>query len=337
MGYNMDRVPVAMFFRKNVLQLTVTFCVGALIAGSTVYFSLGQEDGRGGFESPVMPLYNEENSVFEKAENAELVSMLENAETKESDNEDFTPLTYTTYRIRQGDMIGFLAERYGVTQDTLISVNNIRSTRTIQPGQYIRIPSEKGILYTIKKDGETISEIAGRYDVDAAKCAFVNNTTVDSGYKAGTSIFVPGAEMDSMTLAEINGDLFRRPIHSRYRLTSYFGWRPSPFTGRRSWHGGLDMACPSWTPIYAAMNGWVSEINYNSTYGNYVVIRHGSGYKTLYGHMVVRTTDVKVGQYVTTNTIIGRVGSTGNSTGPHVHFTVYKNGRMINPFALLGN
>lgn len=331
---------VRMFLKKNAFHLVVTFCVGAIVAGSTIYFSTLPENGKGGLELPSAP--NDaiiREAFYQSGETNFAVSEdVAGDEIAEASSEDeMQPLTYSTYRIRRGDMIGFIAERYNVTTDTLVSVNNIRATRNIQPGQYIRIPSERGILYTVKKDGESPASIAEKYEVDAERCAFVNNLNLDSRLNAGDSIFVPGAEMDSITLAEINGDLFRRPIHGRYRLTSYFGWRPSPFTGKRSWHGGLDMACPSWTPIYAGMDGRVAEIGYNNTYGNYVIINHSSGYKTLYGHMVVRTNDVKVGQYVTTGTIIGRVGSTGNSTGPHVHFTVYKNGRMINPLNLLGN
>ncbi len=329
---------ISMFFKKKSLQLSVTFCVGAFIAGSAVYFSHISENGRGGLELPSAPNETSIREIISQGENTEnLVESLEMAESAEFTQEEFQPLTYITYRIRPGDMIGKIAEQYSVSTDTLVSVNDIKSTRTVQVGEYIKIPSEKGILYTVKKDGETPTEIAAKYGVDAEKCAFANNLNSDSQLHAGDSLFVPDAEMDSMTLAQINGDLFRRPIHGRYRLTSYFGWRPSPFTGRRSWHGGLDMACPAWTPIYAGMDGRVAEIGYNRTYGNYVIINHSAGYKTLYGHMVVRSNDVKVGQYVTTSTIIGRVGSTGASTGNHVHFTVYKNGRMINPLNLMGN
>lgn len=327
---------ISMFFKKKSLQLSVTFCVGAFIAGSAIYFSHISEDGRGGLELPGAPneaIIRETISQVEDTES--LVEHLERAENAEFAQSELQSLTYITYRIRPGDMIGKIAEQHSVSTDTLVSVNDIKSTRTIQVGEYIKIPSEKGILYTVKKDGETPASISGKYGVDAERCAFVNNVSMDTKLSAGNSLFIPGAEMDSMTLAQINGDLFRRPIHGRYRLTSYFGWRPSPFTGKRSWHGGLDMACPAWTPIYAGMDGRVAEIGYNRTYGNYVVINHSAGYKTLYGHMVVRSADVKVGQYVTTGTIIGRVGSTGASTGNHVHFTVYKNGRMINPLSLM--
>ena len=93
------------------------------------------------------------------------------------------------------------------------------------------------------------------------------------------------------------------------------------------------MACPKGTPIYPSMDGVVTATGYNSTYGNYVIIQHHSGYKTLYGHMSKIL--CKKGNFVYTSTKIGLVGSTGMSTGPHLHFTVYKNGKSVNPLPLL--
>ncbi|MCR5613103.1 MAG: M23 family metallopeptidase [Treponema sp.] len=259
------------------------------------------------------------------------VLALEEAEKKMIDG----GLYYTAYRIKKGDMIGVIAEKYGVSQDTLISVNNIRATRTIQIGQNIKIPSLDGILYNVKKDGETPETIAKKYEVEAEEVANVNHVALDASFNAGQSVFVPGAELDWITRQEINGDLFRKPIHGYYRISSYFGWRGSPFTGRRQFHGGIDMACPKGTRIYAAMEGTIITKSYSNVYGNYVIIQHHSGYKTLYGHMS-SFSNLKVGTWVTTNTVIGYVGSTGQSTGPHCHFTVFKNGRMVNPWNLWG-
>lgn len=322
--------------KSLALKLCVTFCVGAIIAGTAVLLLKEPGNGLGGLETPGMPQYSAESvvsSVEEVSTNDfDQVATLEKAE---SIVEEDVPLTYQTYRIKSGDMIGVLAENYGVTQDTLISVNNIRQSRLIRPGQYIKIPSMPGILYNVKSTGETPQSIAEKYQVDAYKCAMANNMKLDNELKSGSSIFVPDAELDWMTKQEINGDLFIRPIHARYRISSYFGWRPSPFTGRRSWHGGLDMACPAWTKIYAACPGRVIKVAYSNVYGNYVIIQHHSGYQTLYGHMIKQ--NCKVGQTVGTNSIIGYVGSTGQSTGPHCHFTIFKNGKMINPVNLSFN
>jgi murein DD-endopeptidase MepM/ murein hydrolase activator NlpD len=231
-------------------------------------------------------------------------------------------------------MIGFIADKYNVTQDTIISVNSIKQSRLIQVGQYLKIPSIPGIIYTVKKDGETPSSIAEKYEVAAEKCALVNSVAVDTSLKAGASIFVPDAELDWVTRQEINGDLFRKPLKSRYWLSSPYGWRDSPFnTGKRSFHSGVDMAASQGTPIYAALDGKVTTTGYSAVYGNYVIITHHSGYKSLYAHMSQIT--CKRGNFVYTNTMIGRVGSTGQSTGPHLHWTVYKNGKTVNPLSLI--
>lgn len=262
----------------------------------------------------------------------------ENTENAEADamNAFYNPdaITYQTYRVKSGDMIGIIAEKYDVTQDTIISVNNIKQSRLIQVGQYLKIPSLPGIIYTVKENGETPETIAQKYKVDALKCASANSVAIEASFNAGTSVFVPDAELDWMTRQEINGDLFKKPLHTRYWLSSPYGWRDSPFsTGKRTFHGGIDMAVGSGTPIYAALDGKVTATGYNATYGNYVIVSHHSGYKTLYGHMSRIT--CKKGNFVYTTTKIGEVGSTGMSTGPHLHFTVYKNGKSMNPMTVL--
>ncbi len=248
---------------------------------------------------------------------------------KESEPEEPDEITYTVYRVKQGDMIGLLAESFGITQDTIISVNNIKQSRLLQIGQYLRIPNMAGIIYSVKKDGETVQSIADFYKVSAERCAVVNSLNIDDELSAGTSLFVPNAEMDWVTRQEINGDLFIKPLRNKFWFSSYFGWRDSPFTGERSYHNGIDMATAAGTNIYAALYGKVTTAGWSDIYGNYVIVTHHSGYKTLYGHM--SSISVKAGQVVTTNTVLGKVGSTGKSTGPHLHFTVYKNDRAVNP------
>lgn len=243
-----------------------------------------------------------------------------------------TELSYFVYRVKQGDMIGILAEAFNVTQDTIISANSIKQSRLIQIGQYLKIPSMPGILYTVRNDGETIEKIASSYSISAEKCASVNKVGFSDSLKAGTSLFLPDAKLDWVTRQEINGDLFVRPLKAWYYISSPFGWRDSPITGNRSYHGGIDMAALKGTKIYAALAGRVTFAGWSDTYGNYVIVTHHSGYKTLYGHM--DTIKVTKGQNVTTETVLGLVGSTGMSTGPHLHFTVYKNDVAVNPASL---
>lgn len=311
---------------KNALQcLFVTFGVCTVVLTGTVVFAnraAKVENGQGGFESPTIPVTEEVLDGIAEAQGGEdgeaLVSF-----------DDAYNLSYFAYRVRSGDMIGRIAEQFDVTSDTIISVNNIRNSRLLQIGDYLKIPTMPGILYNVKKDGETIESIAEKYKVDAEKCSAVNHIELASAISAGSTIFVPDAELDWVTRQEINGDLFRKPIRARWYCSSRFGWRASPFTGVRSYHSGVDMACPTGTNIYAALPGKVTATGYNSTYGNYVIIAHHSGYKTLYGHMSAIL--CHKGNYVTQDTRIGRVGSTGMSTGPHLHFTVFKNNKQVNP------
>ena len=288
----------------------------------------------GGYETTVLPEYDDSlTSLLSEAE-ASLDAPVDAPVQSQSFTEDSSIITYQTYRVKSGDMIGFIADDFNITQDTIISVNNIRQSRLIQPGQYLKIPSMPGIIYTVKKSGETPLSVAEKYDINAEKCAMVNNLSVSSELEAGTSLFVPDAELDWATRQEINGDLFKNPVHVRYWLSSPYGWRDSPFNpGKRTFHGGMDMACSHGIPVYAALDGKVTATGYNATYGNYIIVTHHSGYKTLYAHLSSIT--CRKGNFVYTNTMIGRVGSTGMSTGPHLHFTVYKNGKTVNPALLL--
>ena len=342
-----------MVFKTRVSRIVsssiIFFCFGVIFASSciAVIRTVDSRRGVGGLETSAVPVYTADDDykalsglleeIKEPAPVQEVVLTDTTDVTTNTDSASIEPavLTYQTYRVKSGDMIGYIADAFGITQDTIISVNNIRQSRLIQPNQYLKIPSMPGILYTVKKDGETIETIAEKYEVDSQKCALVNYLTPSTELKAGYSLFVPDAELDWMTRQEINGDLFKKPLKVRYWLSSSYGWRDSPFnTGSRSFHGGIDMAVAQGTPIYPAMDGKVTTAGYNATYGNYVIITHHSGYKTLYGHMSKIT--CQKGNFVyAQKTQIGLVGSTGLSTGPHLHFTVYKNGNTINPLSVL--
>lgn len=112
-------------------------------------------------------------------------------------------------------------------------------------------------------------------------------------------------------------------------LTSAYGWRIHPITGKESFHNGVDLANVTGTPIYASKSGTVTVATYNGVYGYYVQINHGDGFSSLYGHMTNYI--VSVGQSVSAGQVIGYMGSTGWSTGSHLHFTIYYNGSTVNP------
>ncbi len=356
-------------FRKIVFNSTFAFAGGISVAWGILYLvsNLNVEKGVGGLETSVPAEYIEESSDKEikasgsakmngtasesdsmdaLAELDELAIIDSLAETdadsdglaaaevlsQDARSSEGLELCYFTYRVQKGDMIGFIADKFNVTQDTIISVNNIHQSRLIQIGQILKIPSMPGIVYTVKKNGETANSIAEKFEVSAEKLARVNHLQENQNLVAGQTLFAPDALLDWVTRQEINGDLFHKPVRSRYYLSSYYGWRSSPFSGKRSYHSGVDMACPQGTPVYAALGGTVTSVGYNNVYGNYIIVTHHSGYKTLYGHLSKQL--VTRGKWVDTNSRIGLVGSTGLSTGPHLHFTVYKFGKTVNPAGL---
>jgi murein DD-endopeptidase MepM/ murein hydrolase activator NlpD len=235
----------------------------------------------------------------------------------------------TLYTVNQGDTIGQIAMQFGLNQDTILSINNIKNSRLIQIGQQLKIPNQDGIVYQVKR-GDSPGKIAEEYHVEVSALQAVNELFSEK-LNENSTIFIPGAKLNLMDLQEINGDLFRWPV--RGYITSRYGYRINPFGGARQFHTGLDIGAATGTPVRAAMSGRVSATGYNGTSGNYVIISHHSGYRTLYAHLsVIR---VKSGAYVRTGDRIGDVGSTGLSTGPHLHFTVYKNGITVNPAAVM--
>lgn len=304
--------------RISLKFLALSVATGAILCFSSCTNGLKTTDnmtGKGGLDSNSSPItYTELYSLSE-------------------DDVDVSNIEYFAYRLKKGDMIGQLAIDYGVTEDTLISVNNIRATRYVQEGDYIKIPTIPGILYTVRTDGETIDTISKKYDIDSSKCAKINSYEQEVSLSAGTQLFLPDAELDWVTRQEINGDLFKKPLKCRYYISSPWGWRSNPFSGKRTFHGGIDMATGYGNIIYPAMNGRVIKAGTNNVYGNYVIVQHHSGYTTLYGHM--SKIRCREGQFVYQGTTpIGEVGSTGMSTGNHLHFAVYKNGKSQNPSLL---
>jgi murein DD-endopeptidase MepM/ murein hydrolase activator NlpD len=239
-------------------------------------------------------------------------------------------LLYDTHTVTQGENISTLAVNMGLNQGTIISANKITNTRLLQIGKVLKIPNQDGVLHTVRS-GDTLGSIAEKYKIEPEDIKTANEL-FSSKIRAGTDLFIPGAKLDWVSLQEINGDLFIWPVNGA--ITSPYGYRRDPFNGnRRQFHSGLDIRGSAGTPIRAAMSGRVGKVGYDPILGNYVLINHHSGYRTLYAHMsVIRA---KSGAYVGTGERIGDVGSTGLSTGAHLHFMVYKNGVTVNPRSLM--
>ncbi|MDR3285003.1 MAG: M23 family metallopeptidase [Treponema sp.] len=243
------------------------------------------------------------------------------------------PVSYSAYTVQRGDTISGITVQAGLKNiSTLIAVNDIDNARQLRAGQKLKIPSIDGISYEVQKS-DTLAGLSARYGIAVEDLLDINDL-MSNNILPGQQLFIPGAQMDAAALRKAMGELFVNPLTVPWRLTSLVGYRINPLTGTgRQYHNGLDMAASLGSPIRAAMSGTVVVSGYHSVYGNYVIINHGNGYQTMYGHMSKIL--VRKGQSVGQGTRIGLVGSTGQSTGYHLHFTVYKNGKVIDPRTVL--
>jgi murein DD-endopeptidase MepM/ murein hydrolase activator NlpD len=236
---------------------------------------------------------------------------------------------WTSYQVKRGDSVSKIAVSHGISMDAIIASNNISNARRLREGETLKIPNMDGIPYTVKK-GDSLSKISKSMGVPLEAILDANDIRSDT-ISLGASLFIPGAKMKTEELKLALGELFIYPI--RGRLTSPYGWRNDPISGVRRYHAALDMASPIGTPVKAAMDGKVSALGYNATYGRFIILSHDGGYQSMYAHL--SASSVKQGDYVNQGSKIGEVGNTGYSTGPHLHFAIYKNGRALNPLDLL--
>ncbi|HNQ96935.1 MAG: M23 family metallopeptidase [Spirochaetales bacterium] len=250
--------------------------------------------------------------------------------TDESIPLSIQPVSYSDYRVRPGDSVSRILSRTNLQNiGTILAVNNIQNARRIHAGQVLRIPSMDGIIHTVIR-GESLERIAKRYSLTVTALLDANDLASETLTK-GQALFIPGASLKIHDLRRAMGELFVMPV--RGRLTSRYGYRKDPFTGVRSFHTGIDLAAPTGTSVKATLDGRVATTGYSPVYGNYIILSHDGGYQSLYGHLSAIST--RRGQYIQQGIVIGKVGNTGYSTGSHLHFSVYKGGKTVDPQTLL--
>lgn len=235
-------------------------------------------------------------------------------------------LKTTVYTVKNGDTLSGVASRFNLSLGTIIGFNNITDARAITIGTRLTIPNHNGLLYTVKT-GDSLSRISQNYNVSLNNLLDWNRLESSVLIK-GQRLFLPGAVLSAKTIDSVLGKLFIYP--TRGRLTSGFGWRNSPFTGVRELHRGVDLANNIGTLVVASRTGRVSKTGYDAVYGNFIIISHDDGFHTLYGHLSKIL--VSKGAYVKQGQKIGLMGTSGLTTGPHLHFGVFKNGQAVNPF-----
>lgn len=249
------------------------------------------------------------------------------------------------YEVQEGDTVSAIAERFGITANYILwnNIDIIPDEDFLSVGDEIQIPSVGGILHGVRY-GETLLEIADRYDANIVDIIEVNGLDSEGSIYADTTILVPGGRVVSRPAVVVRPAPTATPAPARAVaaapttsefnfiwptrdiITSYFG--PShPL--------GIDIRAPVGTPIKAAADGTVIFVGGTRccSYGLYVEVQHDGGFTTLYAHLA--SFAVKSGDEVTAGTVLGFAGLTGRTTGPHLHFEIELNGVRRNPMIYL--
>ncbi|HVX90123.1 MAG TPA: M23 family metallopeptidase [Candidatus Paceibacterota bacterium] len=252
----------------------------------------------------------------------------------------------SSYTVVEGDTLSEIAEKFGVSTNTILWANNLTLKSTIKPGMTLLILPVSGVEHTVLS-GETLASLATKYHADATEIATYNGLESSASLTAGTKIIIPGGEIASTassakSSSTVKSSSAKSPSTPRglsgsggRDLSSFWTSNPLPhaiLTQGIHDTNAVDLGSPVGTPISAIGPGKVIFVSRNGSYnhgwGNDVIIDHGNGVQTLYAHM--STVSVSVGQSVSGGTVIGAVGMTGDTTGPHLHIEVRG---ALSPFA----
>jgi murein DD-endopeptidase MepM/ murein hydrolase activator NlpD len=240
------------------------------------------------------------------------------------------------YTVQSGDTLSQIAERYGISTNTISWANGIKKGDTVREGQELVLLPITGIQVEVK-EGDSISTIATRYAGDAEEIANYNNLDLDESLIAGAKIIIPDGELGAEPTKKVAEKKTEKKavtkkqnpssgtVAKKSELENYF-IRPVDGIVSQRKHGpyeATDVANKIGTPVYAMADGVVilsKSSGWNGGYGNMIIIKHPNKTQTLYGHL--DSVDVSVGQSVSQGEKIGGLGNTGRSTGPHLHFEV---------------
>lgn len=225
------------------------------------------------------------------------------------------------YTVRNGDSLSEVAEMFGVTTNTIMWANDLNRATEIQPGDTLVILPIVGVQHIVKK-GDTIATIAKKYEGDVEEILAYNQLTSADSLAVGDTIIIPGGAMHA---APVRTSSNSQPVKTSGASSAGFS-HPAPSSVKsQGIHGynAVDLAGGYGSSIRAAAAGEVivsKNAGWNGGYGQYIVVRHPNGVQTLYAHL--SSNAVGVGDYVSAGEVIGGMGSTGRSTGTHLHFEV---------------
>lgn len=251
-----------------------------------------------------------------------------------------------THYVQEGETLESIAQRYNLQVETILWENELQKTSTIKPGQELRILPIDGVRHKVAR-GETIYSVGKKYGLEGSQIQmlvdypfneFLNDETFELA--TGQFLMVPeGVKPEEKKVVPNRGVgyLAQTPNAGSVAAQGSFVWPASGMITQRHsfYHKAIDIASRTAGSILAADSGTVIGAGWldNSGYGNRVIIDHGNGYVTLYAHL--RSVQVSQGQTVNRGDIIGQMGSTGRSTGTHLHFEIRQGGVLINPLNFL--
>lgn len=227
------------------------------------------------------------------------------------------------YEVQEGDTISFIASDYGVKLDSIVASNNLRNVDDIVPGMKLKIPPVDGVVYKVKK-GDTVTVIAQRYGVEADEIINFNSLPQEGNLQTDIEIVIPGGKLKTQASGLAAAGTAKRFAYLP-DLSSFFSLPALGFNwGRIHGRNGVDIANSCGTPIYAASDGSIASTKtsgWNGGFGKFIKLVHSNGTETLYAHLSKIL--IKPGEYISKNQEIALMGSTGRSTGCHLHFEVH--------------
>jgi murein DD-endopeptidase MepM/ murein hydrolase activator NlpD len=233
-------------------------------------------------------------------------------------------LTIYAYTPRAGEDMFSLAARCNVPYAAIATLNRIPHPTALGDAGTVLLPSLPGLFIPEEPDSDLERLLLSARGEEPGL-----SLNLTRGGARERFFFIPAADFSpTERIFFLNPGFFRFPLR-QYRLTSSFGPRRNPVTGNLRFHQGLDLAAPLGTGVYAARDGVVAEIGEDPIYGNYIILQHGENWVSLYGHLSAVHTALR--SSVRSGNLIGSVGSTGQSTGPHLHFELRQNGKAQDP------
>jgi len=249
-----------------------------------------------------------------------------------SSSQRFLPLRLAYYKPEKFDDLYRIANYFQLSVDTIASVNNIFSQFLFDIDNSYLIPNCEGIFIDVENEN-TLDSASKKYSIKAESILYVNHLKDRKELKNIEKLFIPLAHFSKEEKILFLGSLFKDPLRGKGKLTSSFGTRIDPFSHKPTFHGGVDIAVPIGTNVYPAMPGIVIFTGFENDYGYLVIIDHGFGYQTYYGHL--SKIIINTGTSVDFDKVIALTGNTGKTTGPHLHFEIRYNKKKVNPFNLM--